>query len=77
MCKAAWNVQIKNKIKVIIERKPQYKSGKDIKLPVLIDLLISNNFSSMTFYGATSSYFTSYRSSKYTTVHRFFTDFLA
>ena len=38
---------------VIIERKPQYESGKDIYIPVLIDLLISNNFSSMTFFCAT------------------------
>ena len=38
---------------VIIERKPQYESGKDIYIYLLIDLLISNNFSSMTFFCAT------------------------
>ena len=37
---------------VIIERKPQYESGKDIGIPLLIDLLISNNFS-MTFFCST------------------------
>ena len=33
-------------------------------IPLLIDLLISNNFSSMTFF-LRNAYFTSYRSSKY------------
>ena len=37
----------------IIERKPPYESGKDIYIYLLIDLLISNNFSSMTFFCAT------------------------
>ena len=41
--------------------------------PLLIDLLISNNFSSMTFF-LRNAYFTSYRSSKYT--RRPSTDFL-
>ena len=38
---------------VIIQRNAHYKSGKDIYLPLqalLIDLLISNNLSSMTFF---------------------------
>ena len=35
---------------VIIQRNAQYESEKDIYLPLLIDLLISNNFSSMTFF---------------------------
>ena len=34
---------------VILERNAHYKSGKDIAIPFLIDLLISNNFSSMIF----------------------------
>ena len=48
-----------DKIKVIIERKPQYESEKDIYIYIyiyiylLINLLISNNFSSMTFFCAT------------------------
>ena len=37
---------------VIIHRNAQYEYGKDIYLSV-IDLLISNNFSSMTFFCAT------------------------
>ena len=39
----------------IIERKSPYESGKDIYIYIslLIDLLISNNFSSMTFFCAT------------------------
>ena len=37
---------------VIIERKPQFESGKDIYLSLYLDLLISNNFSSMTFFCA-------------------------
>ena len=42
---------------VIMTKKKQYESGKDTYLPLLIDLLISNNFSSnktsMTFFCAT------------------------
>ena len=38
---------------VIIERKPQYEFGKDVSIPLLIDLLIPNNISSMTFLCAT------------------------
>ena len=34
---------------VIIERKPEYESEKDIYISPYIDLLISNNFYSMTF----------------------------
>ena len=37
---------------VIIQRNAQYESGKR-DIPLLIDLLISNNFSSMTFFCAT------------------------
>ena len=43
-------------------------------IPLLIDFLISNNFSSKTFF-LRNAYFKSYRSSKYTTVNWFFTDF--
>ena len=51
--------------KVIIQRNAQYASGKkDIPLLIVIDLLISNNFCSMTFF-LCNAYFTSYRSSKY------------
>ena len=35
---------------MVIMEKKQYKSGKDTYLSLAIDLLISNNFSSMTFF---------------------------
>ena len=53
---------------VIIHRNAQYEYGKDIYLSV-IDLLISNNFYSMTFF-LRNAYFTSYRSSKYTSIRQ-------
>ena len=46
-------VEFAQKNMVIIQRNDQYESGKEIYIPLLIDLLISNNFSSMTFFCAT------------------------
>ena len=59
---------------VIIERKSQYESVKDIYLSYR-----SFDFQQLFFYDIflRNTYFTSYRSSKYTTVNRFCTDFLA
>ena len=38
--------------RVIIQRNAQYESGKEIYLSLYLDLLIYNNFSSMTFFCA-------------------------
>ena len=62
------NIYNKNNL-VIIERKPQYESGKDIYISPYRPRAF--NFQQLFFYDIflQNAYFTSYRSSKYTTVN--------